>query len=172
MKAYYANQASQTNTTMINDLQAAVYEFNKIGGQYCAEEMGLPDTLDKELAIVRQLSFVREEIYETDDALTLKDFNEAVDGAGDILYVALHLFNQLGVDANVVLREIQRSNMSKFVDGEAIMKDGKIQKGPDYFKPDWEAVLPEAAENYRRFVESRKTGYIEHGNAFDPSCGK
>ena len=42
-----------------------------------------------------------------------------------------------------VFKEIQRSNMSKLgPDGKPIYReDGKVLKGPNYFKPDIAAVL-------------------------------
>lgn len=153
MKAFYSNQIN--TRTMINELQAAVYKFNKIGGQYCAEEH-TKHALEAWPHIINQYKIIDEERGEAIDAAEVGNLIEFIDGIGDYLYTVLHLFNIVGLDANVVLREIQRSNMSKFVDGKAVKVDGKIQKGPDYFKPDWDAVLPEAAENYKRFVESYK----------------
>ena len=42
-----------------------------------------------------------------------------------------------------VFEEIQRSNMSKLdVDGQPIYrKDGKVMKGPNYFKPNIKKIL-------------------------------
>ena len=42
-----------------------------------------------------------------------------------------------------VFNEIQRSNMSKLgVDGKPIYReDGKVLKGPNYFKPNIETIL-------------------------------
>jgi len=42
-----------------------------------------------------------------------------------------------------VFEEIQRSNMSKLgADGKPIYReDGKVLKGPNYFKPDIQAIL-------------------------------
>ena len=42
-----------------------------------------------------------------------------------------------------VFREIQRSNLSKLgADGQPIYReDGKVMKGPNYFKPDIAAIL-------------------------------
>jgi predicted HAD superfamily Cof-like phosphohydrolase len=44
---------------------------------------------------------------------------------------------------DAVFREIQRSNMSKLgTDGKPIYReDGKVMKGPEYFKPDIATIL-------------------------------
>ena len=142
----------------MNRLQTKVREFNKVGGQYCADGYGLPNLT----SFANQLRFLREEVDEMSDAYSSGDIMEVIDGAGDALYVLLHIFNQVGVDADVVLDEIHRSNMSKFVLGddgktpEAIMKDGKIQKGPHYFKPRWDQYLPQAAYNYQEHIKEQE----------------
>jgi len=48
-----------------------------------------------------------------------------------------------GINLDAVLAEVHRSNMSKLgADGHPIMRaDGKVIKGPDYFRPDIAAVL-------------------------------
>lgn len=142
----------------MNRLQAKVHEFNKVGGQYCAVKYKLPNSMSFD----NQIGFLREEIYEMVDAYNNGNIEEVIDGAGDAMYVLLHIFNQVGVDADVVLDEIHRSNMSKFVLGddgktpEAIMKDGKIQKGPRYFKPRWDKCLPQAAYNYQEHIKEQE----------------
>jgi predicted HAD superfamily Cof-like phosphohydrolase len=42
-----------------------------------------------------------------------------------------------------IFEEIQRSNMSKLdTDGKPIYReDGKVMKGPNYFKPDLEKII-------------------------------
>lgn len=142
----------------MNRLQAKVHEFNRIGGQYCATGYGLPDLT----SFSNQLRFLAEEIDEMEEAYMNGNLQEVIDGGGDALYVLLHIFNQVGVDADIVLDEIHRSNMSKFVLGddgktpEAIMKDGKIQKGPHYFKPRWDQYLPQAAYNYQMYIKEQE----------------
>jgi len=138
----------------MNRLQEKVYEFNKKGGQYCADGFGFPESEEGLRALYKQVDFCKEELQEIiDKGLKDREVREVIDGAGDLLYVTVRLLSLVGVDADVVLNEIHRSNMSKAVDGEFIIENGKIQKGPNYFKPDWDKVLPQAAHNYKRFVE-------------------
>ena len=50
---------------------------------------------------------------------------------------------ETGIDLAAVLTEVQRSNMSKLgEDGRPIYrKDGKVLKGPRFFRPDVAGVL-------------------------------
>lgn len=68
---------------------------------------------------------------------------EAADALGDINYVVAGANVVHGFPAEAVFAEIQASNMSKLgADGLPIKRaDGKILKGPNYFKPDIAKVL-------------------------------
>ncbi len=71
------------------------------------------------------------------------DIVEVADALGDINYVvngAAHAFN---FDLDAVTDEIHKSNMSKLgPDGFPIWNEaGKVQKGPNYFKPNIRKVL-------------------------------
>lgn len=71
------------------------------------------------------------------------DLVEAADALGDIDYVTQGAALVFGVPLNAVGLEVHASNMSKLgVDGKPIYReDGKILKGPRYFKPDIARVL-------------------------------
>ena len=71
------------------------------------------------------------------------DIVEMADALGDLDYVVQGANLVFGIPAEAVLDEIQRSNMSKAgPDGRPIKReDGKILKGPDYFRPDIAKVL-------------------------------
>jgi predicted HAD superfamily Cof-like phosphohydrolase len=75
-----------------------------------------------------------------------QDLTEIADALGDKLYILCGTILKHGMQDIIekVFDEIHRSNMSKVgEDGKAIMReDGKILKGPDYFKP-----------NLKQFVE-------------------
>lgn len=63
-----------------------------------------------------------------------KDFLDAVI---DQIVTATGSAHMLGMNLVDGLAEVNRSNYSKFVDGKPIFNEqGKIVKGPDYFKPD------------------------------------
>ena len=70
---------------------------------------------------------------------------EVADALGDILYILCGTLLKHGLEHKIheVFREIQRSNMSKLgADGKPIYReDGKVMKGPGYFKPDIAAAM-------------------------------
>jgi predicted HAD superfamily Cof-like phosphohydrolase len=74
---------------------------------------------------------------------------EAADALGDLDYVVQGANLVAGYPAVKVLAAIQASNMSKLgADGKPVKRaDGKIMKGPNYFKPDIAAVLQPYADN-------------------------
>lgn len=68
---------------------------------------------------------------------------EAADALGDLRYVVDGGTLVYGIPGEAVLAEIHRSNMSKLgEDGKPVVReDGKILKGPGYFKPNITRVL-------------------------------
>ena len=73
------------------------------------------------------------------------DLVEVADALGDMLYILCGTILEHGMQYKIeeVFEEIQRSNMSKLgADGRPIYReDGKVLKGPNYFKPDIKAIL-------------------------------
>lgn len=62
---------------------------------------------------------------------------EIADALGDIIYVAMGTMAKLGIDYEKVMNEICTSNETKYTDGVLIKNEaGKIQKGPNFRKPD------------------------------------
>ncbi|WP_248723631.1 nucleoside triphosphate pyrophosphohydrolase family protein [Seonamhaeicola sp. ML3] len=88
---------------------------------------------------------MREENEEYLDAANDGDLVEVADALGDMLYILCGTIIEHGMQYKIeeVFEEIQRSNMSKLgEDGEPIYReDGKVLKGPNYFKPNIEAIL-------------------------------
>lgn len=104
-------------------------------------------TMD-ELSLRRNL--IKEEFEEFEDAswkyADSRDstcLHEMLDAMGDMIYVILGTFVQLGINPDDIMREIQRSNMSKLgADGKPIVReDGKILKGPNFFEPSFAPFL-------------------------------
>ena len=81
---------------------------------------------------------IKEELEEFEQALKDKNLTEVADSLTDILYVTYGAGVAFGIDLDKCFDEVQRSNMSKLgADGKPIYnKDGKVMKGPKYFKPD------------------------------------
>ena len=73
------------------------------------------------------------------------DLVEVADALGDMLYILCGTILEHGMQYKIeeVFNEIQRSNMSKLgADGKPIYReDGKVMKGPSYFKPNIESIL-------------------------------
>ncbi|RED44988.1 pyrophosphohydrolase domain-containing protein [Seonamhaeicola aphaedonensis] len=88
---------------------------------------------------------MREENEEYLDAANDGDLVEVADALGDMLYILCGTIIEHGLQYKIeeVFEEIQRSNMSKLgEDGEPIYReDGKVLKGPHYFKPNIDAIL-------------------------------
>ena len=74
-----------------------------------------------------------------------KDLIEVADALGDMLYILCGTIITHGMQDVIdeVFEEIQRSNMSKLgSDGKPIYReDGKVLKGPNYFKPNIAKIL-------------------------------
>ena len=68
---------------------------------------------------------------------------ETADALGDIVYVVYGMALEMGIDLPAVLSQIQASNMSKLMpDGSVKLRDdGKVLKGPDYFRPEIGKIL-------------------------------
>lgn len=88
---------------------------------------------------------MREENEEYLEAANNDDLIEVADALGDMLYILCGTIIEHGLQHKIeeVFNEIQRSNMSKLgADGEPIYReDGKVLKGPNYFKPDIIKIL-------------------------------
>ena len=69
------------------------------------------------------------------------DLIEVADALGDMLYILCGTILEHGMHDLIepIFDEIQKSNMSKLgLDGKPILRDdGKILKGPKYFKPNF-----------------------------------
>tara|TARA_B100000767_G_scaffold275785_2_gene315593 strand:+ start:3006 stop:3392 length:387 start_codon:yes stop_codon:yes gene_type:complete len=96
---------------------------------------------------IKELRFnlMKEENEEYLEASKNNDLIEVADALGDMLYILCGTILTHGMQHKIteVFEEIQRSNMSKLgQDGSPIYReDGKVMKGPNYFKPNIEAIL-------------------------------
>jgi len=86
---------------------------------------------------------IKEELDELKVALDNKNFLEVADALTDILYVTYGAGHAFGIDLDKCFQEVQSSNMSKLDEnGKPIYnEDGKVMKGPGYFKPDLKKIL-------------------------------
>jgi predicted HAD superfamily Cof-like phosphohydrolase len=92
-----------------------------------------------------RFNLMKEENEEYLEAAMNNDLIEVADALGDMLYILCGTIIEHGLQHKIeaVFEEIQRSNMSKLgADGKPIYReDGKVMKGPNYFKPDFEKIL-------------------------------
>ena len=111
-----------------------VKKFMETFGQEIREKAGFPDEKIKSL----RYDLIEEELDELKEAMENKDIKEVADALTDILYVTYGAGHAFGINLDKCFQEVQNSNMSKLgSDGKPIYNDqGKVMKGPDYFKPD------------------------------------
>ncbi len=100
--------------------------------------------LTKEKNLLR-FNLMKEENEEYLEAANNNDLVEVADALGDMLYILCGTIIEHGMQHKIeeVFNEIQKSNMSKLgADGKPIYReDGKVLKGPNYFKPNIKAIL-------------------------------
>ncbi len=121
---------------------AAVTEFHK------AFDLGIKESPTADLSFEKNLlrfELMREENEEYLEAANSNDLIEVADALGDMLYILCGTIIEHGLQDKIeeVFNEIQRSNMSKLgADGKPIYRDdGKVLKGPNYFKPNIKYIL-------------------------------
>ena len=96
---------------------------------------------------IKELRFnlMKEENEEYLEAVQNNDLVEVADALGDMLYILCGtiLTHEMQHKITEVFEEIQRSNMSKLGEnGNPILReDGKVMRGPNYFKPNIESIL-------------------------------
>ena len=112
----------------------SVKKFMKTFGQEVKSKAEFPE----EKIVKLRLNLIKEELEEFEQAVEKKDIKEVADALTDILYVTYGAGHAFGIDLDSCFKEVQNSNMSKLGnDGKPIFNDqGKVMKGPKYFKPD------------------------------------
>ena len=92
-----------------------------------------------------RFNLMREENEEYLEAANNNDMVEVADALGDMLYILCGTIIEHGMQYKIdeIFNQIQNSNMSKLgADGNPIYReDGKVLKGPNYFKPDIKGIL-------------------------------
>ena len=127
---------------MITNAIDAVKEFNEAFKiKYSKNQKADLDVSTIEL----RYRLMQEENDEYLEAARKKDLVEIADALGDKLYILCGTILAHGLQDKIVevFDEIQRSNMSKLSeDGKPVIReDGKILKGPNYFKPNIKSIL-------------------------------
>tara|TARA_B100001057_G_scaffold303032_2_gene303251 strand:- start:582 stop:953 length:372 start_codon:yes stop_codon:yes gene_type:complete len=112
----------------------SVRKFMETFGQEIREKASFPDEKITSLRI----DLIKEELNELKEAINNNDIKEVADALTDILYVTYGAGHAFGINLDKCFEEVQNSNMSKLgEDGKPIYNiQGKVMKGPNYFKPD------------------------------------
>ena len=116
-----------------------VKKFMETFGQEVKSKAEFPSSKIVQL----RYDLIKEELDELRDAIKDGDIKEVADALTDILYVTYGAGHAFGIDLNKCFDEVQKSNMSKLgIDGKPIYNEnGKVMKGPNYFKPDLNKFL-------------------------------
>ncbi len=121
---------------------ASVELFHKSFG------LGVSHSMKADLGAAKnklRFNLMDEENKEYLEAAQNNDLAEVADALGDMLYILCGTILEHGMQHKIeeVFEEIQLSNMSKLgKDGKPIYReDGKVLKGPKYFKPNIQAIL-------------------------------
>ena len=123
-------------------------QLNAVKEFHTAFAIGHSETPRADLGETKNMlrfNLMKEENEEYLEAVQNNDLVEIADALGDMLYILCGTIISHGLQHKIeaVFDEIQRSNMSKLgEDGRPIYReDGKVMKGPNYFKPDFSEIL-------------------------------
>lgn len=115
---------------------------------HTAFKIGHSETLKANLGTHKntlRYNLMKEENEEYLEATNNNNIEEVADALGDMLYILCGTIIEHGMQHKIeeVFEEIQRSNMSKLDEnGQPIYReDGKVLKGPNYFKPKIASIL-------------------------------
>ena len=113
--------------------------FMKTFGQEIKDKPSFPSEKITKL----RYDLINEELSELKQAIDEKNLKEVADALTDILYVTYGAGHAFGIDLDKCFIEVQKSNMSKLdANGKPIYNEnGKVMKGPKYFKPDLSKFL-------------------------------
>lgn len=130
-----------------------IREFNKMYGLPVLEVPGLSAGMDRDAFATRlqqlekilldevdEVNSILEEVYAFDPGEVggqQRILTMLADWLGDIQVYCASEMRKFGLSNDMILSIIMASNMSKLgADGKPIIVDGKVQKGPNYWKPE------------------------------------
>jgi predicted HAD superfamily Cof-like phosphohydrolase len=123
-------------------------QINSVKEFHTSFQLGYSETIICDLGQSKNLlryNLMKEENEEYLEAAQNNNITEIADALGDMLYILCGTIIEHGLQHKIeeVFDEIQRSNMSKLDEnGQPIYReDGKVLKGPNYFKPNFDTIL-------------------------------
>ena len=116
-----------------------VKAFMNTFGQEVKEKTEFPN----EKIIKLRYDLIKEELEELKEAIEQKNMIEIADALTDILYVTYGAGHAFGINLDKCFNEVQESNMSKLGEDQKPIynENGKVMKGPSYFKPNLNKYL-------------------------------
>lgn len=91
---------------------------------------------------IQCLNVLSESLKANEGLIEISDSLEFLDSLNDQVVTAAGTAKFAGYDFLGSIKEVNDSNYSKFVDGKAVFNEqGKIAKGPNYFKPNLQQYL-------------------------------
>ena len=126
-------------------MKKQIEQVRKFHNAFGIQNLDKPNSdLSKEVFLLRH-RLMHEENEEYLEACKNGDLVEIADALGDMMYILCGTILSHGLHDKIenIFEEIQKSNMSKLgIDGKPIYReDGKVMKGPNYFKPDIKNLL-------------------------------
>jgi len=129
-------------------LQNVINAVRKFHDAFKIPNSDKPNSSLTEDEVMLRYRLMAEENDEYLEAAKEGDMVEIADALGDQLYILCGTILRHGMHEVIedVFTEIQASNMSKLgADGNPIYReDGKVMKGPNYFKPDIKGAMDNA----------------------------
>jgi predicted HAD superfamily Cof-like phosphohydrolase len=118
------------------------FKVKKFMQKFKQEVKSKPSFPDDNIIKLR-INLIKEELLELEEALNERNIEETADALTDILYVTYGAGHAFGIDLDKCFDEVQKSNMSKLDKfGNPIYNEqGKVMKGPLYFKPNFKKIL-------------------------------
>jgi len=127
------------------DIQKLIDQVGQFHDSFGIKNNYEPTTKLNAEEIQLRFDLLKEENEEYIEAAKNGDLTEVADALGDIMYILFGTILKHGLQDKIVevFEEIQGSNMSKLgADGKPIYReDGKVLKGPNYYRPNIPAIL-------------------------------
>lgn len=126
-----------------------VHEFHRVYDCNISNQPKLPNRDERALRI----RLLQEEYNEYIQAEKNNDIVEIADALADMLYIINGTCVSYGIPIDQIFAEVHASNMSKLDENGKVIRreDGKVLKGPNYFKP----KIKEIMENHASAVYPR-----------------
>lgn len=129
---------------MTSEFLAQVEQFNKMYGLPVHHAPAPVDPEAMKLRLTQLRKILMDEVAEVDEIIEglstkfeIETLTELSDWLGDIIVYCASEAMRHGIPLRAVLDVIMQSNFSKLgADGQPIIADGKVQKGPGYWKPE------------------------------------